>query len=1092
MRRLALCLACLWLGPALAAGAAFTNAPEARGLPGAYVTLPFTVEGRGAFTIHVLAPEGWQPLSQDRKVSLDGETTLPVTIRVPADALGGARADIRLQALAGGAAVAEAAGTIIVEGRYQLALSAPSQLEGHAETPLSFHVRVQNLGNMPDSVLLKAESGGWRTALSQGAVELAPHGSTDVEVTLYPSGRFNDGYRRMLTLSARSSHDPEVTALRQVLTIFHNGDATAARPTSANPQLELRVETGLTGKLRISDGRAESGLSYYLAPNLNGDLSDYVGVSVTPSPLSGNQDHPLNIPNSTSISLTADTWNASLYASPGSVGLGVGFEAADWRWNVGGNYAALAEAPTYGVSLGAVSLTDGLDLQFYGNAALAGAGHGEYLTGLYRTPLGEGFTLDLATTLAGIKPGPSEDYRLTPAITENLRYGQQTFDLRQSYRVVPTLGLHTLELSGGTRSSYPVGVRASSRMEVSPEDTDWQTGVSLLSRPAPGLELGVTGSYNTTDFGAAETSWVLGPSASYTYAFAFGLQSGISLGYRHTQALTPDVATSDGYRFGLSNSYDRFSLKTSASYTLSRGPVATRELTLTTDAAYALSPRSELIASYAFTAAEDPGWSATHRIGASWEQTWTDDLASELAFRRKTLYGLSGRGEVDESLGFSLAARNLFGDGLRFRAGYTLSADAGLLEAGAHYQHDLSLSIGYVFSLPFDTPRALVDAFGGRESGRVAGRAFLDANLNGVLDPGETPLAGLEVSLGNATTTTDDQGAYELRVPAGSYTFGFPGGLPATLGLMNGKEQAVELNESYQHNLAFAPVTTLAVSLFDDANHNGARDQGEAGIPYGGILIDGPIDRRVQTDSQGQAYVAGLVEGSYEIRADPDLLPAHYQPTKTVELSLDPSAQTAPLAIGAAIPKRKVVTTFRTGSLGLLASVDTNSRPAGAELLVRARVQGQAQEVVVEMFGQRVPLDPHGLAWEATLRIPPDTTPGLVQGIVRASGQGAMVERSIQVLVTDDPPYRLGSVRGTANESADLELTTFFQATRATLVLPGAQAVDLTSEDGYAWRGTLRLPPEAGELLARLVIDGIEVQEVKISVEPPERAAGLP
>lgn len=1087
LRRILLCGLVALTGVVSAAELSFGDAPQSSGLPGGYVTLPFNIEGSGTFNLEVITPDGWTTLTPKLSVTLDGPKIVPITVQVPTNALAGRQVTIRVQAVEQGTVVAEGEGSIRVEGVSKLELDAPDTLISDKDEAVIFSIRIFNLGNQTDTVVLETETATWESAVSPSKLTIHAYESATAEVSLIPEGQYSDGYRYLLHLIVRSSNNPEVVIKQQVMTTFTNKDPDAKVTT--NPQLMFQLETGLSGRLTIADGKVEPSLTYYVAPTLSGDLSDFVDVDARLDPLRGTEDEFFDIPNSTSITVKAESWDASLALSPGRYRFGVGFDAAQWRWSVAGRYTG-----GVGLNFSAVSQVDNLDLQAFGQVFVSGNGHTEFVGATYRTALTRGLSLEIGPSLLGTSYTPTGGYSLTPGVHQSLSWLGPDFDIRQTYRGFPTAGKHSFGLVGGTRSVSPFGFRAATRLSFYDNESRWHNALSLVSVPTRDLRLSLTGIYSTQNFGQEDTSWSLAPEVRYTLELPFGLRSGFSARYQHTQAISADVGSGNSYSLGMGNSFGDFGLSLGVSYkdrnaSRNGGTDALEQLELSAEASYSISARSLIEADYRYRVTYSQPGEVEHKYGIRWEQIWSSDLESKLFYSRSNRYDAAGRRTALERIGVGLAASDVFIEGFQVSAGYILSSDAGMLEQGANFSHNLRFSLGYVINIPFKTPEAVVDIFGGRESGFVSGVAFIDSNLNGVQDAGEEPLSGLTVQLGSEKATTDAQGSFELRVPAGDYTYEFAG-LPATLGLLDKTAQTVALNEHYERKLAFAPMTTLSLTLFEDSNRDGVRADGEVGIPYGGVVVEGPVVKRVHADSEGRVYVSGLVAGTYRVYANPEQLPRHFQPTQEPQtVVLEPPAKPQPIAIGAALPERNVVTTFTSGSLSLFAHPKDNTRPAGSELVIEARVQGQPQQVVAEFLGQQVALEAKGATWQAIIRIPKGTASGLVNGVVRASNGQKQVEAQFQVLINDQPPFRIQPAQLTGQEETKVEVETLFKASSVALELNGQLIVRLSSSDGYLWQGVVT-PPVGSSQPLKLVIDGqavadIEVAEAEVATSTP-------
>ena len=174
----------------------------------------------------------------------------------------------------------------------------------------------------------------------------------------------------------------------------------------------------------------------------------------------------------------------------------------------------------------------------------------------------------------------------------------------------------------------------------------------------------------------------------------------------------------------------------------------------------------------------------------------------------------------------------------------------------------------------------------------VSGYVYVDANNNGVYDPGETPIAGVKIALldasGNTTgktATTDSNGYYEFdNLMPGKYGVsetqpaGYLDGLDAA-GTVGGTAHnpgdlidGISLNAGQSGlNYDFGELLPATVSgyVYVDANNNGVFDAGET--PIAGVkvtLLDAsgkPTGATATTDSSGFYKFGGLMPGTYGV-----------------------------------------------------------------------------------------------------------------------------------------------------------------------------------------------------------------------------------
>lgn len=180
--------------------------------------------------------------------------------------------------------------------------------------------------------------------------------------------------------------------------------------------------------------------------------------------------------------------------------------------------------------------------------------------------------------------------------------------------------------------------------------------------------------------------------------------------------------------------------------------------------------------------------------------------------------------------------------------------------------------------------------FGELRAATIAGLAYVDANNNGVKDPGETGIAGVTINLSGFTAdgpvsksaTTDANGAYAFTnlVPG---TYGIQETQPAAY--LDGKDAVGSgggtLANDQVSNIALASGTndqnnnfgelapsSLAGYVYADANNNGVKDPGETGISGVTIALSGSDDlgavsKTATTDANGFYQFQNLRPGVY-------------------------------------------------------------------------------------------------------------------------------------------------------------------------------------------------------------------------------------
>jgi hypothetical protein len=1074
------------VAPALAA-VHVVSEPEVSAPANQYATLTFPLGGTGSYRFEIAPPDGWVVVTRDGAITVDGDGFISVTLRVPAFAPAGERFATQLRLLAGERLVTSATGLVLVARRTQVGVHGPDELVGDLGAQLAFDVVVVNEGNARETVLLSARHTHWDVRFDSPETVLEPAERRAVRVTLRPTTTVNSGYRHIFYLVATPGSDPAAEVVSQVTSQFFSGGQPLDASATERPRLTLSLRAAAAAALEIDAQGVSAGATYHVQPGLAGQLSDYVRGSLDTNRLAGSLTEPFEeLPSSAALSLEGPNWDGSLSLSARRYALDVGVDLERWRVSAGG---AWDPGRTIGASV-RLERSDH-DLQFFARTAGQPARRTDAVEASYTTELAERLTLTVGAGITGFADhGAQGGYEAALSVRQRLTWRDDAFDVSQSYAGVPFAGVHTIGVTGGSRRLYPLGVRAYAAYSASPVSDRWAGSITVFGRPAPSLTLDVTGGV-TMEASAVRrgVSWSVSPRLIYNVRRPAGLAGTFSVRYGHGGAASGSGSVWDRYELGARLTYQRLAVTGTGEYEVRRSEgTATPEVTLKTalQSEYLVGADDLLFGSYRYEQSTWPVARSRHEIGVGWTRAWSTTIASRVEYQRTVdLLGDADRERV--SVGLSVA--DVLTPGLALTAGYSVTSPTSLLDFATPLRHDLRVGVGYAVPIVFDTPDAVIDLFGGRRGGEVHGVAFVGA------DPGDAPtdgarrLAGLEIQVGPERTTTDEAGNYRVRVPEGTHALAFPTGLPATVRLLGAATIEVVENERLERALVFAPVVNLTVEVFEDHDRDGVRGLGESGIPYAGVVLDGPERRLVRTDGSGRAVASGLAVGTYRVGVSPDHLPNGYSATTpSASVTLRAGDRPDGLRLGAARAARTIVQTYSGDGLAVLPrSLQTSVAP-GAEIELEALVQGTVERLSLIHDGVATHFSQEGSRWHVRYRIPPGTAFGLLTLSVLAEGGGARVERQLVVNVVDRPVIAAPGVIAAVGGEALLELETHFRAASASMTMPCGEVVPLDSRDGYRWSAIWRAPAEAGRFLARVSVDGQELGVVAISVlAPPPR-----
>jgi hypothetical protein len=177
---------------------------------------------------------------------------------------------------------------------------------------------------------------------------------------------------------------------------------------------------------------------------------------------------------------------------------------------------------------------------------------------------------------------------------------------------------------------------------------------------------------------------------------------------------------------------------------------------------------------------------------------------------------------------------------------YANSTNNGqFVSCGEHYINDW-YNIGLITNAERrDIKTCMMNAYLPTDQAFIAGTVFNDANGNGKQDDNESGIADVTVTLdGSATSVTNQQGAYVFQInQGGAHTVvetdppGFISTTPnkVTVNVIMGQYYLVNFGDTNQ----LTDKATIYGTVFNDANGNGAFDDGETGIPWAEVSLDG-------------------------------------------------------------------------------------------------------------------------------------------------------------------------------------------------------------------------------------------------------------
>lgn len=1049
--------------------------------PGAFGVATVTLRGTGSFVVEFEAPSGWSLVSGERAVEIDGELEIPVVLRVPRDASPDEVVHVRarLRDRASGAVVAETRIPVAVRAVRDIEIEVPSDVAWQQNRVQEVQVRLSNRANTEVVGRLVVSTPSFPVAVSPSQLVIPPGRSTSVTLTARPTGAAIGQYTTRLVLELVVPNDDEPIASRSLFITVRSGTGVPTRgERSDEPTLTFGLRSRASASLSLGRDAPDWSVRYAFEPELRGTLSDFVSVDASLPSLSGGPA-PAFAPTIRST-FQGESWDASIQTD------GRAFAGEYGRTYENGRWSARAGASTAAASAGASfrRLTDDAEWGLDAAAAVSANRHRERLAALARLRLSEAVGLDVTVEGVGESLPDDGSYVVTPTVSQALTWRAGNTYVQQSFGSSPTLGRYQGAVTAGY-SDLAFGVRSRVDLRHRSGTTSLLAGVRTTTRLPfrASLALDVDLSSGDLSEGTYETRGTA--SLAGGLRIARGTSALWSLRYTRSQPL--DAARLPGDEGSIALAIVRNDLNARLAVAAGRSPddetgSIEARLGVDADVSLALSPASTVLA--------EASWASSSLAGAReddlgyglrWRHALSPTWRGEVSYERTDRVS-GGAVQKAESLGVATDAENLFGIDLALEAGYTLAADRGFFEEAARFEHRIALSLAHALELPFSTPSGVVDAFGGRVSGRVAGLLFIDENADGTRQPEEPPLPSVAITLGESSFESDASGRFDVRVPPGDYEFRFGRGLPALVGAVGRPSVEIERDDVTELEIAFAPVAFLEAFVVE-ARADDPLSRDRSAVPGLGLRLEGPIEVQGRSDLDGRIALSGLVAGTYDLSFDTTGLPESFIVTQRPEqVVVDRAGRLSALLIGVAQRAPDVVRGFSSGDIAVRATAFPRRAPPGADIEIEALTSGSPTDVRVELAGRSTQLQRDGDVWRGTIRLPRDLEVPIVQGTVVATRGDA--ERAARVLVrlTDEPLAAFVSARLEARPDARVRVETVFAA-ESVSVRTSEEAMALSSTDGRQWTGSITLEA-TGTFLWTITADEVSVDEEVTVVEP--------
>ena len=220
-----------------------------------------------------------------------------------------------------------------------------------------------------------------------------------------------------------------------------------------------------------------------------------------------------------------------------------------------------------------------------------------------------------------------------------------------------------------------------------------------------------------------------------------------------------------------------------------------------------------------------------------------------------------------------------------------------------------SFRFGVTFNADLDIPLPFL-----KTKGRIEGRLFVDLDGNRTYTTADRPVGGAVIGADGIEVSTDESGFF--RTPPlrpGAYEL-VASELPPDAVHVGPVEVDLRAGETVSLDLPLLPAAAVSGFVFDDADRDGERDDGEDGFGDVRVILqrDDGTSWDVRTDGGGRYGFPAVLAGSYRVFLDRASLPDRFVYTTTEEVTLDLSGGPSPVvSFGGYIRPAEVVITFQ-------------------------------------------------------------------------------------------------------------------------------------------------------------------------------------
>lgn len=376
----------------------------------------------------------------------------------------------------------------------------------------------------------------------------------------------------------------------------------------------------------------------------------------------------------------------------------------------------------------------------------------------------------------------------------------------------------------------------------------------------------------------------------------------------------------------------------------------------------------------------------------------------------------------------------------------------------------------------FNTPKPVVELFGGQKLGKLKVMAFTDLNRNNKRDKNEPAFTHPLQIGGREMKPKDGVAIFDLR--PGPYNINLGQQVPAYYSVSTIQPIQVLLKKTVKIELPIQQTGRLQGQLKD-----------ETGKPLSGIVVqigNRKVTQQAVTDAAGMYRVSNLPFGQHMLTIQAN--PALYKTPKPYQVALNEKKPL--LNMDLKLNSIQEVHQLAKDALNLEVNVPEATFPPGVEVKVDIQVNN-ATEVTTEPAAQSIKQKEDGV-WQAVITIPKNQKVPLE---ITAFAKNDKQKGSSSALVLVDPSLTASKAQvvplhALPKQVIEIRAEIYNSEGQIAVRDENGQVTPLESLGDFKYRGQLKASDQSGNRELVLVVDGKDATKFNYNVLGPPQGQG--